>query len=207
MTRWGFVADVHGNRPALERALAACRAAGAERLVFLGDLLGSGDSAGCVALVRAQAELSVLGNRDLDWSERVDPASKAYVLGLPRLASAADFVAVHGDARLTPDLATAQLKRGFERAYRWLAARGTRLAFFGHSHQARVWRKDSAAAELRPLLGGRVDLPPVDGAVYLVNVGTTGLPFPGKGPPSCAVYDDRDHWLEQLVLGPGRGRA
>ena len=33
---------------------------------------------------------------------------------------------------------------------------------------------------------------PLDAApesVYLVNVGTVGLPFPGKGPPACLVYD------------------
>src|SRR5205085_2122122 len=113
--------DVHGNLPFLERAIAACRGAGAERLVYLGDLLGRGDSDGCVRLVRATAALSVVGNRDLDWAERVGPASRAYVLGLPRLAEASDFLAVHGDARLTPALGSAELRRGFERTFRHLS--------------------------------------------------------------------------------------
>src|SRR5919199_1474174 len=164
MTRWAFISDVHGNRPALEQAIAMCRADGAERLVYL---------------------------RDLDWAQRVSPGSRAYVLALPRLAEASDFVAVHGDARLTPALGSADLRRGFGRAYSWLRGHGRRLLFFGHTHHARAWRKASLDAEPELLGGWRVDLPGVDGTVYLVNVGTTGLPFPGKGPPCCAVYDDR----------------
>jgi len=207
MTRWGFISDVHGNRPALEQAIAVCRANGAERLVYLGDLLGRGNSDACVDLVRATAALSVVGNRDLDWDERVSPNSRAYVLALPRLAEASDFVAVHGDARLTPALGSADLRRGFGRAYGWLRGHDKRLLFFGHTHRARVWRKASLDAEPDLLGGWRVDLPAVDGTVYLVNVGTTGLPFPGKGPPSCVLYDDEQFWLEQLVLCRGRGRG
>jgi predicted phosphodiesterase len=203
MTRWGFISDVHGNRPALEQAIGACRANGAEQLVYLGDLLGRGNSDACVDLVRATAALSVVGNRDLDWAERVSPNSRAYVLALPRLAEASDFVAAHGDARLTPALGSADLRRGFGRAYGWLRGHDKRLLFFGHTHHARAWRKASLDAEPELLGGWRVDLPAVDGTVYLVNVGTTGLPFPGKGPPCCAVYDDRASWLQQLALTPG----
>ena len=207
MTRWGFISDVHGNLPALERAIGACRAAGAEQLVYLGDLLGRGDSDACVRLVRSTASLSVVGNRDLDWSDRVGPDARAYVLSLPRSVGSADFVAVHGDARLTRELSSAELRRGGRRLYRWLRAHGKRLLCFGHTHQARVWRK---AGEEEPpeLLGGRrVLLPAEDGMIYLLNPGTTGLPFPGKGPPSCAVYDDREQWVDLIELGPGRGRS
>ena len=206
MTRWGFISDVHGNLPALERAIAACRGVGAEQLVYLGDLLGRGDSAGCVELVRATAAFSVVGNRDLDWSERVGPVAREYVLSLPRSVEAADFVAVHGDARLTRELSSDEVRRGGRRVYRSLGSRGKRLLCFGHTHQGRVWRKPREDAPLEPLTGRRVRLPAEPGAIYLLNVGTTGLPFPGKGPPSCAVYDDAERWVELIALGPGRGR-
>ena len=52
----------------------------------------------------------------------------------------------------------------------------------------------------------RLELPARPGTIYLANVGSTGLPFPGKGPPSCAVYDSAARRLEQLVLGAARGR-
>jgi predicted phosphodiesterase len=200
MTRWGFISDVHGNLPALERAISACREFGAERLVYLGDLLGRGDSDNCVRRVRETATLSVVGNRDLDWAGRVSAESREYVLGLPRLAEAADFVAVHGDARLVPDLSSDDLRRGFRRSYASLHQRRRRLLCFGHTHRARAWRKASLEDEPELLPDGRIQLPDGPGVKFLVNVGTAGLPFPGKGPPSCAVYDDHERWLEHLIL-------
>jgi predicted phosphodiesterase len=206
VTTWAFLSDVHGNLPALERALALCRARGAEQFVFLGDSVGRGDSDACVRLIAETASLSVVGNRDLDWAERVSPATRAYVLSLPRLAEAADFAALHGDARLLREPSSGDLRTGFRRTYNWLRQRDRRLLFFGHTHQARVWRKDGPDTDLILLPGPRVELPRLPKAVYLVNVGTTGLPFPGKGPPSCALYDDQARWLEHLTLGPPRGR-
>ena len=200
MTRWAMLSDVHGNLAALERAIAACRARGADRFVYLGDLLGRGSSEACVELVRETATISVVGNRDLDWAERVSPAARSYVLSLPRMAEVGDFVVVHGDARLHPAPSTADLRRGFRRTYRWLWECGKHLAFFGHSHHARVWRKSSENSPVEAVEGARVEIPDAADAVYLVNVGTTGLPFPGKGPPSCALYDDLAYTVDQLVL-------
>jgi predicted phosphodiesterase len=200
MALWGFISDVHGNLPALKLAIATLRERGAERIGYLGDSLGRGDSDGCVRLIRETAALSVVGNRDLDWAERVGRESRAYVISLPRVAEASDFVAVHGDARLVPGLSADDSRRGFRRAYRWLLERQMRMLFFGHTHQGRVWRKRGESAEPEPLAGRRVELPAADQTIYVVNVGTTGLPFPGKGPPSCAVYDDEERWVEHLVL-------
>ena len=206
MTRWGFISDVHGNLPALERAITACRAAGAEQLVYLGDLLGRGDSDGCIRLIRRTAALSVVGNRDLDWADRVSPEARDYVLSLPRQAEASDFVAVHGYAGLTRELSSDEIRRGARRPYRHLIGHGKRLLCFGHTHRARVWRKPDEDTPPEAIPSLRVELPVRLGTVYLLNVGTTGLPFPGKGPPSCAVYDDRARWVEHLILGPGRGK-
>ena len=138
MTRWGFISDVHGNLPALERAIAACGGRGVEQLVYLGDLLGRGDSDGCVRRVRETAALSVAGNRDFDWAQRVSPDSRAYVLGLPLQAEASDFVAVHGAAQLVRALSSDDRRSGFRRSYAWLTAHRKRVLFFGHTHQARA---------------------------------------------------------------------
>jgi predicted phosphodiesterase len=206
MTRWGFIADVHGNLTALQRAIDQLGAHRVDHLVYLGDLLGNGDADACVELVRATATYSVIGNRDRDWADRVAPASRAYVLALPSLISASDFVAVHGDPRLHPALNTADPPRGLIRTYPWLRQHGRRIAFWGHSHHARVWRKAGPDASVEQLRGARAELPDQPETVYVVNVGTTGLPFPAKGPPCCALYDDRERWVELLPLGAGRGR-
>lgn len=65
--RYGVAGDVHGNIHALRAVLEALRAAGAERIVCPGDVVGYGPRPDeCVeALVEAEA-LVVAGNHDLD---------------------------------------------------------------------------------------------------------------------------------------------
>jgi predicted phosphodiesterase len=195
---WGLISDVHGNLPALEAAVALLAKAGARRLAFLGDYLGRGDSDGCVQRIKEVADLAIVGNRDLDWQDRVSAASKAYVLSLPRSAQAGSLLLSHGDARLTPALSTAQIARGFARVWPEMQQRHARVWAFGHSHHARVWRKRDChnLAEREP-----------DNIVamqaktsYAVNVGTAGLPFPGKGGPCVALVDFVHGEIRQLPL-------
>ena len=206
MTRWGVLADIHGNRPALEQALREFQQRGVERIAVLGDNLGRGDSAGCVALIREVADVSVLGNRDLDWQDRVDRATADYVLSLPRVALVDDLIFSHGDARLTRDLSSNDIRADFKRARAWFAAQGhhgssgehgQRTWLFGHTHRARVWTlaQDGvpvlhfdAACDRLP---ATIDLPAIASPADLtiLNAGSVGLPFPGKGPASATVYD------------------
>jgi predicted phosphodiesterase len=195
---WGLISDVHGNLPALEQALAVLEAAGATKLAFLGDYLGRGESDRCVARIREVAEIAILGNRDLDWQDRVAPASKAWVLGLPRTAQAGQLLVSHGDPRLTPSLSTSEISRDFVRAWPTLESRDALVWAFGHSHYARIWRKASATdvAELQ-----KTDVTQINGrARYMLNVGTTGLPFPGKGGPSVALVDFVQGNIRQIAL-------
>lgn len=184
---WGLISDVHGNLAALEEAVRVLRAAGARRLAFLGDYLGRGDADGCVRRIRDVADVAILGNRDLDWQDRVAPASKAWVLGLPRTACAGPMLLSHGDPRLTPSLSTSQIGRDFPHAWQALDEHQRRIWAFGHSHHARVWRKAGLTRAAELVTSERVMLERE--YRYFVNVGTTGLPFPGKGGPSVALVD------------------
>lgn len=187
-TVWGLVSDVHGNLLALDRALRALESAGAERLAFLGDYLGRGDADACAERIRQVADVAIVGNRDLDWQDRVSGESKAWVLALPRTVQRGPLLLSHGDARLTPALSTSQIGRDFRRPWDVLEQRSARVWAFGHSHHARTWRKSSASASTEPLATACAALD-FAGYAYFVNVGTTGLPFPGKGGPSVALVD------------------
>ncbi len=198
MSVWGLVSDVHGNLPALEEALRVLSAAGAGRFAFLGDYLGRGDSDACGRLIREVAAVAVVGNRDLDWQHRVAPVTRDWVLSLPRIACVDGVLLAHGDARLSRALSTAQINRQFNEAWDEMERHDARVAAFGHSHYARVWHKASAAAPAELLAGPGVAMRP-EGR-YFVNVGTTGLPFPGKGPPSVMVLDMDQGRIEQLTL-------
>jgi predicted phosphodiesterase len=190
---WGLISDVHGNLPALELALRVLRDAGARRFAFIGDYLGRGDSDGCVQRIKEVADLAVVGNRDLDWQDRVSAASKAYVQSLPRTAQAGKLLLSHGDSRLTPALSTSQIGRGFPRATAEMEQRRAQVWAFGHSHHARVWRDGEPLPSVE-----RIQLQ--ESARYCLNVGTTGLPFPGKGGPSVALVDFVRGEIRQLPL-------
>jgi predicted phosphodiesterase len=195
---WGLISDVHGNLPALETALAILAGAGAQRLAFLGDYLGRGDSDRCVQRIRQVAEVAIVGNRDIDWQERVSAASRTWVLGLPRVASVGSLLLTHGDARLTPALGTTQIARDFARAFAEMERYEAQVWAFGHSHHARLWRKASSGAPAEQVVGDVARIS--DGFRYFLNVGTTGLPFPGKGGPSVALVDFARAEVRRLPL-------
>lgn len=195
---WGLISDVHGNLAALERALALLAAAGAQRLAFLGDYLGRGDSDACVRRIQSVADVALVGNRDLDWQDRVAPQSAEWVRGLPRVASRDGLLLSHGDGRLTPALSTSEITRDLIRAYAEMEAHNATVWAFGHSHFARTWRKASLEDAAEALGASEVPLEP--GYRYALNVGTTGMPFGGKGGPSVALVDFATGVLRHIPL-------
>jgi hypothetical protein len=95
-------------------------------------------------------------------------------------------------------LSTAQIARGFSQSLAELERRGARVWAFGHSHHARIWRRTPRTAVPELVRGDCVRLE--SGARYCLNVGTTGLPFPGKGGPSVALVDFVRGQIRQLLL-------
>jgi hypothetical protein len=104
----------------------------------------------------------------------------------------------HGDSRLTGSLSTSQIGRDFLRPWQELDRQRASIWAFGHSHHARVWRKASASDPAELVHGDTVELD--SGYRYFVNVGTTGLPFPGKGAPSVALIDFGRGHIRQISL-------
>ena len=197
MTRWAFVSDIHGNLRALEAAERLAHERGAERFVCLGDVIGRGEPAACVEWVQRNAEIAIVGNRDLDYLDRVPSQLQTTVLTWGNEALASDFVASHGEPRLHRVLNSAAERDGFRRARAYMLEQGPRLWFFGHTHRARAWRLSDDGAEL--LSADAFDLEAKN--LYVVNVGTTGLPLPGRGPASFVVYDDVVGRVEKVALG------
>jgi predicted phosphodiesterase len=176
------------------------REAGATRYAFLGDYLGRGDSDACVERIKQVADVAIVGNRDLDWQDRVSAASKTWVLSLPRTAAVGKLLVSHGDPRLTPKLSTSQIGRDFQQAWGVLDEHEAAVWAFGHSHNARLWRKRALAEAAEAVQNGATSIEP--GWRYVLNVGTTGLPFPGKGGPSVALVDFANRCIRQLPIQP-----
>src|SRR5215218_9377296 len=112
-----LLADVHGNREALTACLADAERAGADRYVFLGDLVGYGADPAWVVdrtaeMVKAGA-VAVLGNHDaavlnpsetmsaaasaaIAWTRtRLDGAQRSFLAELPLTVEEGDRLFVH----------------------------------------------------------------------------------------------------------------
>jgi predicted phosphodiesterase len=203
MTVWAFVSDVHGNRRALALAEQIARAAGADRFVSLGDVVGRGDPDGCVTWVRDNATIAIVGNRDLDYVDRVSPELQAVVRAWPHEARASDFVVSHGDPHLHRRLNSGAERDSFRRAGIVMAEQDARVWLFGHTHRSRGWALQDG--EVHPLDPGQVTLRP--DCRYAINVGTTGLPLPGRGAAALVLYDDGAGVIRSLPLVLGRREA
>ena len=198
MTRWAFVSDIHGNLNALEQAERIAGGRGVDRFICLGDVIGRGDPAGCVEWVRATTDHAIIGNRDLDYIDRIEPKLQSVVRSWANEVRAAEFIASHGEPRLHRVLSSAAERDGFQRARKYMLERGARVWFFGHTHRSRAWELSENGA--RALVAKHVHF---DGdLLYVVNVGTTGLRLPGRGPAAFVLYDDKADSVEHVMLGP-----
>jgi putative phosphoesterase len=186
--RYGLLADVHGNLPALEAVLEALDAEGVERCMCAGDIVGYGPQPDeCIDALRERETLCVAGNHELilvgrlpeegihEWARttlrwtrgRLSADNRAWIEGLPLRAGAGAIAMAHGsldDART--------YVRTEEHAREQLAALGAeRVLVLGHTHV--------------PLL-----VP--DGGRLLVNPGAVGQSRERRILASAAVLDSDD---------------
>jgi hypothetical protein len=109
----------------------------------------------------------------------------------------------HGDPRLHRPLNSRAERDGFRRAGAFLTEQDARVWLFGHTHRARGWELQDGAVHF--LDSARVELRP--GCRYVINVGTTGLPLPGRGGAAFVLYDDRAGLIRSIPLVPVRRGA
>lgn len=187
----GILGDIHGNREALEAALARLDALGVERIACVGDLVGyNADPDACVALLRARGTASIAGNHDLIGTGRLGferCSNKAmhslkrtrhalgaetarYLEGLPsHLHLAPDVLLTHGGVRDVQQYMTKPNHLIENAAYLEEDFPGTRVCFYGHTHEQKVWEIEGGEVHDLPI-EGEVALRP--GAAYFINPGS-----------------------------------
>ena len=198
-----LLADIHANLEALEACLAHATRAGAERLVFLGDLVGYGAEPEAVALrVRALAEggaVVLRGNHDeaalhgpvgfspmaaeaMRWTMRaVSPGTAQWLAALPLTHEEEDRLYTHADGS-APAAWRYVLDAGDAR--RSLAATVHRLTFCGHTHLPALFGLTATEklAQHRPTPD--LALPLLQPRRWLAVIGAVGQPRDGS-PAAC----------------------
>jgi diadenosine tetraphosphatase ApaH/serine/threonine PP2A family protein phosphatase len=205
-----LLADVHANLEALEACLEHARAAGAERLAFLGDLVGYGADPGAVLeLVQGHVDrgaIAVRGNHDeaalaapgpsmhedarraAVWTRaQLSPRHRAFLSGLPLVRAEGDLLFVHASAEAPEEWPYVADAVAAERCL--AAAPGARYVFCGHVHEPILFYTSAAARPVafRPVPGGAI---PVRGPRrWLALPGSVGQPRDGRAAASYAVLD------------------
>jgi predicted phosphodiesterase len=204
MAVYGVLGDIHGNREALEAALAALDARGVDRIACVGDIVGyNADPDACASALRERGVIAIAGNHDLIGTGRLgfercsnkamhslkrtrramSAATAGYLQSLPpHLLLEDGVVLVHGGVRDVQQYMT-QPKHIVENLkYLREDFPGARLCFFGHTHEQRVF--EIADGEVRSLPPSFVDLSPH--REYFVNPGSVDASR--KAGPKVAEY-------------------
>ncbi len=203
-----LLSDIHGNLEALNACLKHARQAGAERLVFLGDLVGYGaDPAAVVNLIRREAAAGAVvlrGNHDdavaspasymndsakdaMDWARQaLSEDEKAFLAALPLIVREDPICFVHASA-VAPERwnyvdCPASARSCAE-------ASGCTYTFCGHVHHQMLFfqGREGAMSAFRPVPGSAI---PMRGhRRWVAVVGSVGQPRDRTPAAAYALFD------------------
>ncbi len=208
--RIALFADIHGNREALEACLDHAARSGAERLVFLGDLVGYGaDPQWVVETVMrlvGRGALALLGNHDaavrrggagmngaaataIAWTKtRLSREAADFLAGLPLEIEEEGRLYVHADAS---NPARWHYVTDTESARRSLEATRAQITVCGHVHVPCLYgiTATDKVTRFRPVPG--VMIPLTRPRQWLAVLGAVGQPRDGD-PAACYGLLDTD---------------
>lgn len=203
-----ILADIHANLAALEACLSHARERGAERFVFLGDLVGYGpDPAQVLDVIRQIPDAIVVKgnhdeavevepkNRDLNdlaysvivWTRSVlSLEQRAFLASLPLIVQADDQCFVHASAERPERWEYVGNTAAAERS---LDAAGSPYVFSGHVHDQKMYFTTPAGktTEFRPTPGSPV--PVSRRRRWLAIVGSAGQPRDGNPKAAYVLFD------------------
>jgi diadenosine tetraphosphatase ApaH/serine/threonine PP2A family protein phosphatase len=215
LTLLAIFADVHSNREALEACFAGARARGAERFVFLGDLVGYGADPAYVvdrvAQFAAEGAIVIKGNHDAavsetrdtmnataraarDWTRgQLSKAQKDFLAGLPLTAELGEILFVHASAA-RPERWD-YIDHPIE-AERSLRATQKRVTICGHVHRPQLYQQTGRSLPVCQTPGEASLLAPE--FKWLAVLGSVGQPRDEIPAAAYGLYDDERALLSFL---------
>lgn len=218
--RIAVLSDIHANREAFEAVLEAVRELAPDRIVLLGDIVGYGpDPEFCVektAELVDRGALCLLGNHDeaiaaggagmtpnartaIEWTrERLRPAHRSFLAGLPLSAEVESLLFVHASADGPSEW---HYVKDTDGASRCLAATGAPAVFCGHTHVPAIFYAlpGRRPVHFRPL--DNVAAPLSALRRHVVVVGAVGQPRDGN-PAACFAMVDTEAATVTMIRTP-----
>jgi predicted phosphodiesterase len=189
--RYGVLADIHGNLPALEATLRVLRPESVDGYLVAGDLVGYGPFPNeCVELISDLNAICVAGNHDLivlgrlsdrrciamarkslAWTRGVlRTDARAYMERLPIRASAPGGVVIAHGSLDDPEQYITRPEQAAEQLQRLRAEESeAQVLVLGHTHRARAWGEWRGAVSAL----GRAPLA-LETQAWLFNPGAVG---------------------------------
>jgi diadenosine tetraphosphatase ApaH/serine/threonine PP2A family protein phosphatase len=211
--RYLVISDIHANIDALDTVLADAASIGYDAVLCLGDLVGYGaaPSAAIERIVELQPAGLIRGNHDkviagleppilfneaarksVDWTQGVLSAEATRTLAeLPK-----------GPLRVDPDVEICHGAPFDEDHYlfdsadaeRAMAAAGTRICLYGHTHLPAIFTKTTDRASAgNGLADDELRLP--EAGPVLINVGSVGQPRDGDPRAAYGLLDLERHTI------------
>ncbi|MDQ3854780.1 MAG: metallophosphoesterase family protein [Chloroflexota bacterium] len=210
---WGVLSDVHGNLPALERALDFCRARGVTRLACLGDVLGDREDEECCRRLMAEVDVVTFGHREVRVRLSVSDEVRSWLRALPATEVVEGILFCHASpASVFPSDIRAeealQFKRGLNyfKLFPYVSGRAAalcaatamagrvELCFHGHTHNQSIWRVENDKADR--VTESEYTL---QSGTYLIDVGSVGKAQGDR--IEFALYSPAERRVELLSLG------
>lgn len=211
--RLALLSDIHGNIQALEACLAHARTQQAQRLFFLGDMVGYGGNPGAVVdrimqlteegaqallgnhdamALSPPAEVKTVGDSTATWTHnQLTPAQRAWMASLPLTLQQDATLLVHASAN-QPELwryvydqraATASLDAATSQ---WA---DVHYVFGGHVHEQTLYYRGTGHGLMKFAPQPGVTIPVPRHRQWLGTIGSVGQPRDGKPLSMYALFD------------------
>jgi diadenosine tetraphosphatase ApaH/serine/threonine PP2A family protein phosphatase len=220
-----LLTDIHANREAFDACHAEAKRLGAEKFVYLGDLVGYGADAPYV-VDRVADDVSrgatcLMGNHDLaavrgpqgrmhdmaraaiEWTaERLDSAQIEFLAGLPMEATrvsdaGTETLFVHGDASAPEEFIYVT---GAPTAERSLNASSAHVTFCGHVHRPQLYHMAPGKPPVPFIPTPNLPTPLARSRRWLSVLGSVGQPRDGNPLAAFALYDDSRGVLNSIRI-------
>jgi len=214
--KYAIFADIHSNLEAFQAVLDSMEKEGAEKKIFLGDVVGYGaDPNECIGLLKKNSDISIAGNHDyglvgktsldgfnryakeaLLWTKKVVSEDNIdYLRSLPILTEFDSMTLVHSSPKYPERWH--YIMSSVEAAEQF-SAFNTQACFIGHSHRPIIIKMNPAGE----ISGGAVSEMQIKrGYCYIINGGSVGQPRDGNPDAAYCLYDS-EQGLAKIVRVP-----